>query len=204
MRAHGIQEKGGTLALLASTLTLSAGAFTARAEPPRIGAMAPLFTLPAADGAKEVALKDLLAKNKAVALIFIATQCPFSNAYNERMAGLASQYAGKAIAVIGINSNATEPAAEVVKHARSHGLAFPILKDEKNRVADLFDARRTPEVFLVDSTGVLVYHGRIDESSDDPKNVRSPDLRNALDALLAGKGVPVAETKAFGCSIKRS
>ena len=56
---------------------------------------------------------------------------------------------------------------------------------------------------IIDASNKLVYHGRIDESQDDAKNVKSPDLRNALDAVLAGKPVATAQTKAFGCSIKR-
>ena len=56
---------------------------------------------------------------------------------------------------------------------------------------------------MLSPKGDLLYHGRIDESQDDPKNVKSPDLRNALEAILAGKPVPGAETKAFGCTIKR-
>ena len=102
-----------------------------------------------------------------------------------------------------INSNKTEPAAEVAAHAKTHGFPFPVLKDEGNKVADVYGAQKTPEVYVLSPKGDLLYHGRIDESQDDPKNVKSPDLRNALDAILAGKPVPAPETKAFGCTIKR-
>jgi len=168
-----------------------------------VGAAAPDFVLPSAADSKTVALKDLLGKNKAVAVIFIATKCPYSNGYNERMAALGKEYAAKGIALVGINSNKTEPPAEVAEHAKKNGFTFPVLKDDGNRVADAYGANKTPEVFVIDPKGVLLYHGRIDETADDPKNVKSPDLRNTLDAILAGKPVPVAETKAFGCSIKR-
>jgi peroxiredoxin len=169
----------------------------------KIGAPAPDFTLPAASDGKAVALKDLLAKSKAVAVVFVATKCPVSNAYNARMAVLGKEYAAKGIPLVGINSNKTEPAAEVKEHAEKHGFTFPVLKDERNKVADAYGASHTPEIFVLDPKGNLIYHGRIDESQDDPKNVKSPDLRNALDAFLAGKPVPTAQTKAFGCSIKR-
>jgi len=169
----------------------------------KVGAPAPDFTLPNASDGKAVALKDLLAKNKAVAVIFVATKCPVSNAYNTRMAALGKEYAAKGILLVGINSNKTEPTAEVKEHAEKHGFAFPVLKDEGNKVADAYGASHTPEVFLLDPKGDLIYHGRIDENQDDPKSVKSPDLRNALDAVLAGKPVPTAQTKAFGCSIKR-
>lgn len=77
------------------------------------------------------------------------------------------------------------------------------MKDDGNKVADAYRAQKTPEVFVISPKGDLLYHGRIDESQDDPRGVKSPDLRNALEAILAGKPVPAAETKAFGCTIKR-
>jgi peroxiredoxin len=187
------------VALSAASLAVPA----ARAADLKIGAPAPDFTLPAASDGKAVALKDLLAKSKAVAVVFIATKCPVSNAYNTRMAALGKEYAAKGVLLVGINSNKTEPAAEVKEHAEKHGFTFPVLKDDGNKIADAYGATRTPEVFLVDPKGNLLYHGRIDENQDDAKNVRSPDLRNALEAVLSGKPVPSAETKAFGCTIKR-
>ena len=189
------------VALSVLLLLLSVGA--ANAADLKIGAPAPDFTLSAAADGKAVALKDLLAKNKAVAVIFVATRCPVSNAYNTRMAGLGKEYASKGIALVGVNSNKTEPVAEVKAHAEKNGFTFPVLKDDGNKVADAYGASHTPEVFLLDPRGNLIYHGRIDENQDDARNVKSPDLRNALDAVLAGKPVPTPETKAFGCSIKR-
>jgi peroxiredoxin len=197
-------KKLPALASFASFLVvLSAAPLGARAADLKIAAPAPDFTLPAASDGKAVALRDLLAKNKAVAVVFVATKCPVSNAYNARMAVLGKEYAAKGIPLVGINSNKTEPAAEVKEHAGKHGFAFPVLKDLGNKVADAYGASVTPEVFLLDAKGSLIYHGRIDESQDDPKSVKSPDLRNALDAVLAGRPVPTARTKAFGCSIKR-
>ena len=197
-------KKLPALASFASFLVvLSAALLGARAADLKIAERAPDFTLPAVSDGKAVALKDLLAKNKAVAVIFVATKCPVSNAYNPRMAALGKEYAAKGISLVGINSNKTEPAAEVKEHAEKNGFTFPVLKDEGNKVADAYGASHTPEVFVLDAKGNLIYHGRIDESQDDPKDVKSPDLRIALDAVLAGKPVPTAQTKAFGCSIKR-
>jgi peroxiredoxin len=147
-------------------------------------------------------LQSLGAQNGAL-LIFIATKCPVSNAYNERMAALAKDYASRGFAVIGINPNVTEPADEVSKHAAANGLTFTIVKDPGNIVADYFGASFTPEVYLFDKTWTLRYHGRIDDSRN-PANITSQDARAAMDALQAGKPVPVAETKAFGCTIKRA
>jgi peroxiredoxin len=115
---------------------------------------------------------------------------------------LAKDYTSRGFSVIGINSNKTEPADEVSKHAAEKGLAFTILKDADNTVADYFGASFTPEAYLFDRDWTLRYHGRIDDSRN-AANITSQDLRTALDALQAGKAVPVSETKAFGCTIKR-
>jgi len=195
-----------TLARTAA-LILGAAVTVAAASAPAadlaIGGAAPDFTLPAASDGKPVARRELLSKNKGVAILFIATKCPVSNAYNERMAALAKEYTAKGIAFVGINSNKTEPAAETADHAKKNGFAFFVVKDDGNKVADAYGAQKTPEIFLLDAAGKLTYHGRIDENQDDAKGVKSPDFRNALDAFLAGKPVPVAQTKAFGCTIKR-
>lgn len=191
------------LAALLAALALSLPAHAQKPAVPRIGAAAPDFTLPPAAGGASVALKELLAKGKAVVVIFDATRCPYAKGYKERVGAMAKEYAGKGVPFVTINSNRTEPAPEVAEDARKHSFAFPVLKDEGNRVADLYDAQKTPEVYVLDPKGTLLYRGRIDESFDDPRNVRSPDLRNALEAILSGKPVPAAETKAFGCTIKR-
>src|ERR1051325_1976351 len=168
--------------------------------PPAIGATIDDFTLPDVDS-KDHSLKSLMGKNGAV-LIFIAVQCPVSNAYNERMEKLAQDYKAKGIAVIGINSNVAEDAAAVKAHAAEHKLSFPILKDPGNKIADRFGAAVTPEAYFLDANNKLLYHGRIDNSRNAAQ-VESNDLRNALDAALSGKAVEKTEAKAFGCSIKR-
>ncbi len=191
------------LALFGTTLALACAAPAEPPAAPKIGAAAPDFTLPPADGGAPVALKDLLGKSKAVVVIFDATKCPYAKGYKERVAAMGKEYAAKGVTFVTINSNKTEPAAEVAEDAKKHGFAFPVLKDEGNRVADLYGAQKTPEIYVLDPKGTLLYRGRIDETHEDPKNVKSPDLINALEAILAGKPVPAAETKAFGCSIKR-
>src|SRR5205823_14669707 len=134
--------------------------------------------------------------------IFIATRCPVSNAYNERMQKLADDYRAKGINVIGINSNNIEPAAEVKSHAAEKHLTFAILKDDGNKIADRLGATRTPEAYVINAGGKLVYHGRID-NSQNTANITSNDLRDALDAILAGKPIQKTTSLAFGCSIKR-
>lgn len=169
--------------------------------PPAIGATIGDFTLPDADG-KDHSLSSLKGKNGTV-LIFIAVQCPVSNAYNERMEKLAQDYKERGVSVVGINANSTEPAADVKTHAEEKHLTFPILKDTGNRIADALGATRTPEAYVLDANNKLVYHGRIDNSRD-MSQVNSSELRDALEATLAGKPVTKTTANAFGCSIKRA
>ncbi len=140
--------------------------------------------------------------SKAIVLMFIATQCPVSNAYNGRMVTLHKDYASKGVAFVGINANKQEGAEEVKNHATEHGFEFPILKDWNNIIADKLGASVTPEIYVLNSNLEILYHGRIDDSSRENR-VMSQDLRTALDRILEGKTLEVRETKAFGCSIKR-
>jgi peroxiredoxin len=169
--------------------------------PPIIGSTITDFTLPDASGAAHTLAS--LHGSKGTVLIFIATQCPVSNGYNERMEKLAQDFKARGINVIGINSNSTESAADVKDHAAKNNLTFTILKDNGNKVADTLGATRTPEAYFLDAGNKLLYHGRIDNSRDITQ-VNSSELRDALEATLAGKPVPKATANAFGCSIKRS
>jgi peroxiredoxin len=166
-----------------------------------LGAVVADFKLPDADG-KEHTLASLKGKAGTV-FIFIATRCPVSNAYNERMQKLATDYRAKGVNVVGINSNSTEPVTEVKSHAAEKGLTFTILKDDGNVIADRFNAQSTPEAYLLDASGKLVYHGRIDNSKN-ADGVTSSELHDAIEATLAGKTIEKPEVKAFGCSIKRT
>ena len=168
--------------------------------PPAIGATVEDFTLPDVDGTNRT-LASLKGKNGSV-ILFIAVQCPVSNAYNERMEQLAQDFKAKGINVIGINSNVTEDASAVKAHAAEHKLSFVILKDSGNKIADLLGAKVTPEAYFLDANNKLVYHGRIDNSKD-PAGVNSSELRDALNLVLAGKPVEKTNATSFGCTIKR-
>ena len=185
--------------VLAALCALSAAAVAAT---PAVGAAAPDFQLTTIDG-KSFSLSSEAKSHKAVVVMFISTQCPYSNAYNDRMRDMASAYASRGVLFVGINSNRNEDAATASSHAKAHGHTFPIMKDPGNKVADLYDAQHTPTVYVVDPQGKVRYEGRIDENYEDPAGVTSPDLKNALDSLLTGKPVAKTVTKAFGCSIKR-
>ncbi len=169
--------------------------------PPAIGTTIDDFQLPDTNGA-EHSLKSLTGKHGAV-LIFISVQCPVSNGYNERMKKLAEDYQARGINVIGINSNVTEPISAVKAHAADKHFTFTVLKDDGNKIADRLGATRTPEAYVIDANGKLVYHGRID-NSQNTANITANDLRDALDELLSGKAISKTGGAAFGCSIKRA
>jgi peroxiredoxin len=172
---------------------------------------APGFAAPAiGQAAPDFSLKDLKGnsqsleahRGKIVVITFLSTQCPIANAYHERIRALAADYAGRNVVLLGIYPNNTEPLSAVKSTVAREKLSFPIMKDEGNIVADLYNAATTPEIFVVDGQGVLRYHGRIDNSAETSRVVRH-DLREALNEMLDGKPVSVPQTKQFGCSIKR-
>ncbi len=141
-------------------------------------------------------------KGNVTLVMFISVQCPVSNAYDDRMNDLYKDYASKGVKFIVLNANRTEPAAAVQEHAREHSFQFTVYKDENNVLADKFGATVTPETYVIDASGIIRYHGSIDDAQNVSR-VTTQRLRLALDAVLAGKEPPQTETKAFGCSIKR-
>lgn len=190
-----------SIAALFTIATANTPVTTDVPAPMAIGTAVDNFTLPDGDG-KTHSLDSLKGKNGTV-LIFVATKCPVSNAYNERMEKLAQDYKAKGINVIGINSNVAELGPEIKAHAESNKLTFPVLKDGGNKIADMFGATVTPEAYFLDASNKLVYRGRIDNARDTSQVV-STELRDAIEAALAGKPVAKTTATAFGCSIKRA
>jgi peroxiredoxin len=164
----------------------------------KLGAKVDDFALRDASGG---AIQFSSLRGPVTVVTFIATRCPVSNSYNDRMNAIYKEYGERGVKFVFVNANQTEPLAEVAAHAKQH-FAFPVYKDENDVVADRFGASVTPEAFVIDSAGVIRYHGSIDDSMN-VQRVRENRLRDALDAVLAGKPVERAETKAFGCGIKR-
>lgn len=161
-----------------------------------VGAVAPDFAMTTIEG-RQFTLSEAEKSHSAVVVLFLSTICPYSNYYNDLIRDLAVDYGKKGIEFVGVNSGTLETAEEARSHAREHGHRFDIIKDPEDRIADLLEAKRTPEAFLIDSGGTLRYHGRI------ASKISSPDLKSAIDALLEGKPIHPAETKAFGCAIPR-
>jgi thiol-disulfide isomerase/thioredoxin len=134
---------------------------------------------------------------------FISTVCPVSNAFNDRMIALYNDYSAKGVQFVFINSNANESAAEVAAHSQSAGFPFVVYRDPSNRAADALGAMATPETYVIDKAGAVRYHGFVEDSTNQAR-VKKRALQDALNAVLAGAPVVSAETKAFGCTIKRA
>lgn len=173
-------------------------------EPLPIGAAAPDFDLPATNGERY-----RLADFEAPVLVYVqgCNHCPYVKAYLGRLSALAETYGRAGVQFVMVNSNDgqryPDDSFEAMKRfADEHELPFPYLYDESQEVARAYRTVRTPEVLVFDRERRLAYHGRIDDSPRDPANATTFELRDALDALLAGDAVPEPETWAVGCTVK--
>jgi peroxiredoxin len=146
-------------------------------------------------------------KNKSVVVVaFLGTECPLVKLYGPRLAEMQRRYADQGVQFLGINANRQDTVTEIAAYARVHQIAFPILKDLNNRVADRLGASRTPEIFVLDHDRVIRYHGRIDDQYGvgyARKAASQSFVQSAIEELLAGKAVSKAETGVVGCFIGR-
>ena len=180
-----------------------------------IGSKAPDFNLPGIDG-KNYTLGSFK-QSKILVIAFICNHCPTSQAYEERLIKLASDYADKGVQVVAINPN--NPASlrydelgwsdvgdsfgDMKVRAKEKHFNFPYLYDgERQITANKYGPVATPHVFIFDKDRVLRYNGRVDDTENPQKTAHSQDARNAVDALLSNDEVPVTVTKVFGCSTK--
>ncbi|MDB5127340.1 redoxin domain-containing protein [Mucilaginibacter sp.] len=180
-----------------------------------IGAAAPDFKLKGVDD-KTYTLQSFN-KAKVLAVVFMCNHCPTSQAYEERIKKMTTDYASKGVAVVAISPN--DPASlrldelgysdvgdsfDDMKHrAKEKAFNFPYLYDGDTEIASKqYGPVATPHIFIFDKDRKLRYNGRIDDTEDPAKPIKSADAINAIEALLSNKEVPVAVTKTFGCSIK--
>ncbi|HYG74225.1 MAG TPA: redoxin family protein [Planctomycetota bacterium] len=179
-----------------------------------LGAAAPDFSLPATDG-KTYSLKDF-GQARILAVIFNSNHCPTAQAYEDRIIKLTSDYKDKGVAVVVINPNSNkglrldelgytdlaDSLPEMKLRAEYKKFNFPYLDDgETQTVSRAYGCKVTPHAFLFDTERKLRYVGRIDDNERE-EHMKVQDLRNALEEMLAGKTVSVAQTKATGCSTK--
>lgn len=218
--------KGCILAAV-TVLFLAVGLDAAEAQEIKtldIGEHAPDFNLlgvaraePSRRDGRNYKLADF-AQADILVVIFTCNHCPTAQAYEDRIKKLAADYKGKGVMLVAISPNdpqavrldelgytdLSDSLEEMKIRARDKGFNFPYLYDgDKQQVSLAYGPVATPHVFIFDKERKLRYVGRVDDS-EKPDKVKSHDARNAIDALVAGKKVPVVKTRAFGCSIKWS
>ncbi len=186
------------------------------AETLEIGSPAPEFRLPGVDG-KTCRLEDFK-DAEVLVIVFTCNHCPTAQAYEQRIKQLAADYRGRKVALVAISPNDAravrldelgysdlgDSLEDMKIRAKDQHFAFPYLYDgEDQKVSRAYGPMATPHVFVFDRARKLRFVGRVDDS-EKPERVKSHDTRNAIEALLAGRAVPVETTKVFGCSIKWS
>lgn len=154
---------------------------------------------------REITIKDA-AGEKGTLVVFSCNHCPYVKSWQERIAAIGNDALSRSVGVIVINSNdptsyAEDGYDEMKTRAQQLGFKFPYVVDATSDVARTFGATRTPESFLFTKDGTLVYHGAIDDAQK-AADVEQNYLKDAIDAVVAGKDVAVKETKSVGCSIK--
>lgn len=182
----------------------------AQAAKATLGAPAPDFTLTALDGAK-VSLSEH--KGKIVVLEWFNPDCPFVKAAHGEgsLKGFGNTAsADEGVVWLAVNSNAAGkqghgPEANT-RGREKFGIAYPILLDPDGMVGKRYDAQRTPQMYVIDAKGNLAYRGALDNTGSgvlaDAEGGLVNYVAQAIDALKAGKPVPTAETKPYGCSVK--
>jgi peroxiredoxin len=171
-----------------------------------LGTPAPPFRLP--DTAGIIVSLDDFKEAPALLIMFICNHCPFVIHVREELARLGKDYQAKGVAIVGINANDVEnypddSPEKMAEQAKLVGYTFPYLFDETQETAKAYRAACTPDFFLFDKDRKLVYRGQLDASrpgNDIP--VTGADLRNALDAVLAGNPVSSEQKPSLGCDIK--
>ena len=168
-----------------------------------IGSPAPAFSLPDTSGALHAP-----GGAPATVVVFTCNHCPYALAWHERIADVARDYAAQGVAVLAINSNDADRYPRDSAAAMQERVArdpadwpMPYLHDATQDVARAYDAKTTPDVFVLDAAGTLAYRGAPDADSDDPGQ-NAAWLRAALDDVLAGRPVTTPQTEPVGCSIK--
>ncbi len=172
-----------------------------------LGSQALDFQLPDVVTGKQVSRKDV-AGPKGMLAMFICRHCPFVKHVQDELAKIGRDYAGRGVGIVAISANdvASHPEDSPTKlayQAQELQFTFPYLFDESQDVARAYDAQCTPDFFLYDAQGTLVYRGQLDDSrpgGDIP--VTGRDLRAALDALIAGREISPEQRASLGCNIK--
>lgn len=163
------------------------------------------FSLPDASGITHT--RSSWQESKAIVLVFLGTECPVSNGYAPEMIRLVQEFSSRGVKFVGVHCDPDVTKQIAAQHAREYGLSFPILLDPQQILARPTGAQMMPEAVVLLPDGEVAYRGRIDdrysEAGQRRLEAKSRDLKNAIDAVLAGKKPAPAVTKAFGCPLPR-
>ena len=171
----------------------------------QIGQPAPDFNLPGVDGKKYslANFKDA----KLLVVVFSCNHCPYVIGSEDRIIRFAKDYAGRGVKLVAINSNETvkhpgDSFENMVARAKEKKFPFPYLRDESQETALAYGASRTPHFYVFDAQRTLRYTGRMDDNPRTEALAKTHELRDAVDALLAGKKPPIEQMNPLGCNVK--
>lgn len=156
---------------------------------------------------KEITLRNAMKEN-GLLVMFSCNTCPVVINNQARTREICQFATNKGIGVVLLNANeanrkSSESLTAMQQYAKEQGYSWYYAEDKNNELADAFGATRTPECFLFDKNGKLVYHGAIDDSPYSATSVTRHHLKEAIDEVLSGKEVSVKQSRSVGCSIKR-
>ena len=155
----------------------------------------------------EVSFKDAQKKN-GLLVMFSCNTCPVVKGYQSRTLEVCKYASDNGIGIILLNSNEAtrddgDSYNDMKEYAKNQRYNFNYVVDKNSEMADAFGANRTPEVYLFNKDGKLVYHGAIDDNPNSPDEVTRKHAIIAIDEMITGKDVSMKETRSVGCSIKR-
>lgn len=172
----------------------------ARSATVALGRPMPAFAAPTLDG-KGLSKASFAGK---IGLFMLAdTQCPCVQAVEGRIGALAKKYSAQGLRVAYVFSTPGEKPIQIARFMQNHRIPFPAIVDRDQRMLRLLDGQCSSEVYLTDKQGILRYHGRVDDSTFDPKSIRSRDLENAIVAVSRNQKVARPFVPATGCAIPR-
>lgn len=192
----------------AMPLIAIAGIFSMNIEPLPLGSPIPQPDVKMKDiSGKEVSLKDAKT-DKGLLVMFSCNTCPYVIKNQGRTYEVCKYAVGNGVGVAILNSNEANRSGadsfdEMKEYAKDQGYGWNYLVDNNSAMADAFGANRTPECFLFDGNGKLVYHGAIDDNPSDASAVSRKHLMVAIDEMKAGRDISVKESRSVGCTIKR-
>jgi len=172
-----------------------------------LGTKAPTFSLPDTISDETLTFANVKGE-KGTVVMFICNHCPYVIHVNDQLIQLANDYKEKGIGFVAISSNDVvnypqDGPALMKKHAKDVGYNFPYLYDETQEIAKAYDAACTPDLYVFDSEDRLYYRGRIDDAKPGSgKEITGKDIRDAIDAMMAGVNAPEKQYPSGGCNIK--